>query len=368
MAIYKRGGVWWMDVYAGAPRKRIRRSTGCTDETDARIVEQTMLGLNRGVTPKARAMAIIDAVLPEKARGLPVGEMSSFYARRLEEERCVIAEKERKGRVKLLGVLAEWLRENSTVRTVDGITPEVAWQFTVALGRSGAKARTVNNKIGLLSAAWKTFVRSGFAERNPWGEARMVRNREEEKSGRAFTDEEVDRILAACREVGCEWEGVATVALYTGLRLHDIESLRWSEVDVAAGEIVKAPSKTKRRGIVVRVPLHERLAAMLEVARANAASGEEFVFPFRASHFSSGGWRRDNDVAFREVLRMAGIEEKGRERLTFHSLRHTFVTRLAEAGVAEDVRMRLAGHTNAATHAIYTHGDARAREAIGRLG
>ena len=43
------------------------------------------------------------------------------------------------------------------------------------------------------------------------------------------------------------------------------------------------------------------------------------------------------------------------------------VSRLAKAGVAPDVRMRLAGHTSAENHAIYTHDDVSARAAINTL-
>jgi integrase len=39
----------------------------------------------------------------------------------------------------------------------------------------------------------------------------------------------------------------------------------------------------------------------------------------------------------------------------FHSLRHTFVSDLANAGVAVDLRQKLAGHADARVHAGYTH-------------
>ncbi len=47
---------------------------------------------------------------------------------------------------------------------------------------------------------------------------------------------------------------------------------------------------------------------------------------------------------------------KGRRfnNLTFHSLRHTFVSRLANAGVTKELRMKLSGHTSE-VHQRYTH-------------
>jgi integrase len=40
---------------------------------------------------------------------------------------------------------------------------------------------------------------------------------------------------------------------------------------------------------------------------------------------------------------------------SFHSLRHTFVSRLANADVSADVRKALAGHDTDEAHARYTH-------------
>ena len=62
--------------------------------------------------------------------------------------------------------------------------------------------------------------------------------------------------------------------------------------------------------------------------------------------------------------RAAGISHDG---ITFHSLRHTFVTRLADAGVPESVRRQLVGHSNAATHDRYDHSTDPARLAIDAL-
>jgi integrase len=92
----------------------------------------------------------------------------------------------------------------------------------------------------------------------------------------------------------------------------------------------------------------------------------ECIFPWRLSH-PNGQRPKKGDHFFSEVLKRAGIVAEKGEKVSFHSLRHTFVTRLADAGVAEDVRMRLAGHTNAVTHGVYTHEDSQSKAAIKKL-
>jgi integrase len=55
-------------------------------------------------------------------------------------------------------------------------------------------------------------------------------------------------------------------------------------------------------------------------------------------------------------------------RRTFHALRHSFTSALANAGVAPELRMKLTGHTTEAVHRGYTHHELESlRAAIAKL-
>jgi site-specific recombinase XerD len=62
-------------------------------------------------------------------------------------------------------------------------------------------------------------------------------------------------------------------------------------------------------------------------------------------------------------MEKAGIEAKrtqasgGRtlSNLSFHSLRHSFNSAMANAGIAQEIRQNLTGHMSAETNKIYTH-------------
>ena len=70
-------------------------------------------------------------------------------------------------------------------------------------------------------------------------------------------------------------------------------------------------------------------------------------------------------VQFHTILAKAEIQQvtiaaggkAGHEfnRYTFHSLRHSYVSELANAGIAPDVRQLLSGHADEKSHAVYTH-------------
>ncbi len=67
---------------------------------------------------------------------------------------------------------------------------------------------------------------------------------------------------------------------------------------------------------------------------------------------------------WKTALKNAGIRH-----VRFHDLRHTFNTRLMEAGVLQEIRMALMGHSSGSkVHATYTHIELPAkREAIRKL-
>jgi integrase len=62
--------------------------------------------------------------------------------------------------------------------------------------------------------------------------------------------------------------------------------------------------------------------------------------------------------------RLRSAKGKGRQfkTLGFHSLRHTFVSELANADVPADVRRQISGHSDEKIHERYTHLDMQSKE------
>jgi integrase len=132
--------------------------------------------------------------------------------------------------------------------------------------------------------------------------------------------------------------------------------MRWNAIDLNAKLINFVPSKTKKR---VTIPLHSDLEQHL---LKSPGIGNAFLFPSLAER-STGG-KNGLSGQFARVMAQAGIEGKitrhtteGRANssLSFHSLRHSFNSAMANAGVAEEVRMKLAGHSTREVHTKYTH-------------
>jgi len=67
------------------------------------------------------------------------------------------------------------------------------------------------------------------------------------------------------------------------------------------------------------------------------------------------------------VNRLFTIHSDVVKRRSFHSLRHSFASWLAEADVHADIRQKLTGHSSAGIHARYTHHDEALDRAVGSL-
>jgi integrase len=65
----------------------------------------------------------------------------------------------------------------------------------------------------------------------------------------------------------------------------------------------------------------------------------------------------------RMIREARGTSGRSRSSLTEHSLRHTFISGLANTGTPIDLRKELAGHADEAVHKLYTHHDTERRRA-----
>lgn len=362
MSVYRRGGVWWLDVYVGEGRKRVRKSTGTSDKIRAKIIEQSVVAVNKNITSRQRAIVIIDNVLPQREHSLSLVEAAEFYRTCAEDEGLTMTKNSMEHRVNILSKFAMWSHDNSRISFVEEVDATLAFEFVKSLG-GNITAKTKNAYIGDLGTAWKLFMRHDKAKNNPWPIVRMPRNRDEESSGRAFSQDEICRLMIAAGNVGRDWQTTMLIGLYTGLRLGDATMLKWSDIDFDKNTIRYTPSKTRKHNISVCIPLHSTLAKWLKEHRNES----EHVTPARVGRIGKHCFY-DGDKTFSQLLADAGITNNDDHvKLSFHCFRHTFVSRLAEAGIAPDVRMRLVGHTSTANHAIYTHDDVSARAAINVL-
>lgn len=145
------------------------------------------------------------------------------------------------------------------------------------------------------------------------------------------------------------------LGLYTGARKEAILSLRWPQVDLAAGRINFANATRTNKGRA-HIPIPRPLMTFLRLARRRAAGDLGFVVHDGGKRILDigGAWNGQADGfvqgSFGRACKRAGLVG-----VTPHTLRHSCGTWLAQAGVPlRDIGGWL-GHTDARTSALYAH-------------
>jgi integrase len=241
------------------------------------------------------------------------------------------------------------------------ITPKDVLAYRDSITKTGKTTRTANLSVKVVSAAFNAAFRQHIIESNPATALESLPVNAEEKG--TFTPGQVSKLA---RSADGDWRGTILLGYYTGARLSDVANMRWSAVDWQNKIIRFTPSKTKK---AVALPLHPQLEREL---LKNAGIGNAPMFPTLAGRGTGG--KHGLSGQFNSIMEKAGVEGKrtqasgGRtlSSLSFHSLRHSFNSALANAGVSQEIRQKLTGHASAEMNAIYTHHElAPLRAAIG---
>ena len=237
------------------------------------------------------------------------------------------------------------------------ITPQDVQAFIFQLCKKGQTALNCAVKLKILRNLFKMATRQGMITHNP-AEAvdvpRGVRHTRE-----PFTIPELQALL---QQADPNWKAMILLGAYAGMRLGDAACLTWNNVDLEQKKITYLPKKKAHQPGVkkVTVPIHcDLLQALLELP-VNAKQPNTPLFPSFARITSAG--RSGLSSLFGELLIKAAIDtlpeklpgQRTFRAKTFHSLRHTFVSMMANSGVSQELRKELAGHDSDA-HRIYTH-------------
>ena len=138
---------------------------------------------------------------------------------------------------------------------------------------------------------------------------------------------------------------IVITAVYTGLRKGDILSLKWKDVDLERGLIQVIEKKTgKIRNIVLNSDMKTLLNSLLVKG--------PYVFPGR-----NGKPFKDVKRWLQSALEDAGIEqsEDRRQKIVFHTLRHTCISLLTERGADTTMVKHYVAHASEEMTKQYTH-------------
>lgn len=153
----------------------------------------------------------------------------------------------------------------------------------------------------------------------------------------AFTAEEYGILKAETSNLKRHkfWHGAVIVGWNTSLRLGDIANLRRASIILSQKRIALVPQKTIRLEKTVEIPILPELFDWFSGQTFDC----EWIFPeMHATYMEDGARQLSNQ--FHRICVKAGLTGK-----SFHSLRHSFVTRALCNGISAPILSSITGHS-----------------------
>jgi integrase len=300
MGLYKRGQIWWMRFTFNGKQEMM--STGTRDKALARKIEAKLL------------TDIVEGRWFEK----PVGASKSLRElldKYLEEHSA--RNKAPSSHIRDKSLANHLIRYFGDFMLTD-ISPREVSRYKSGRRGEGAAPNTVNNELRLLSHAYNLALREWeWVDSNPV--SRVSKEKVNNHVERWLTYEE-EEVLMSTSPI---WlQEILVVALNTGLRQSEILSLMWDRVDLSRRTITILEQKNSGKDTL---PINARALDVLKVRNKVRSIKSNLVFYSREG---TGINARNLLRSFYKARERAGIEN-----FRFHDLRHTFATRLVQAGV-----------------------------------
>jgi integrase len=405
--LFQRGSIYWLEYKVNG--KRFRQSLDTSDIKEARSQRARIMAPFALATEEEVLQTVKQRIetTAEKQEALTTAHLPQVVIDNAWEAFVRSRNRPDPGPATLhqyvlqYGRFATWVKANHTeIVELRDVTSTIAEEYADELAAAGISANTFNKHIRLLMLLFRVLKKRARLRDNPWVD--IQRKKEEQNTRRELTSEELQKVIGSAEG---EFRTLFALGIYTGLRLGDCATLRWSEVDLNRGIIIRVPRKTGRgRAKPVHIPIHGTLAGILRGIRRTpslpsgtsrkgsrkklAESSEEYVLPTTSAnyliradlvtdriqnHFENCGIRTHKPGTGKQRVQEKGVKYKsvGKRAVVevgFHSLRHTFVSLCRKANAPLAVVEAIVGHSNPAMTRHYTHvGDLAASQAVAAL-
>ena len=238
-------------------------------------------------------------------------------------------------------------------KPLTAIAPRDIQAFIAKRINQGVSSATISLDGKILRTCLNRARKQGIIATNPAEAIDLPTVRSVERG--VYTPVELKLLIDTCK--GTEWETIILFGFYTGARLSDCTRIEWENVDLANCTLKFFETKNKKQ---ILLPLHPELAAHLEKI-ATSDEPQRYISPSMAElgpggrHGLSEGFKRIVEKSGLDLQKVKGSGVRSISRRTFHALRHSFTSALANAGVSPELRMKLTGHKSAEIHRGYTH-------------
>jgi len=359
---------FWIAQFTDATGRRVNRSTKQLVKQKAEGVaatwERAALVARAGELTQAQSIKVLGDLMEITSGERLNVETIETYLKKWLQSRADMNRADSTGK-RYGGVVESFLNSLPASRRAANVASVTAGEIerwrNLELKR-GLKSTTADFGVRVLRAALNAARRKGLVLSNAAEAVESMEGVAEERD--PFTGKDLTALLGAASQ---EWRGMILVGVWCGLRLADAASLTWGAIDLEGGTLTLTPEKTKRTGKTLAIAMHSELIAHFRTLEPGV--GLAPLFPTLHGRGSGSGDGLSEEFA--QIIATAGVKMRviqknavaegqksaGRTFRSkgFHSLRHTMISRFADADVPADVRQAMAGHSSDKIHRKYTH-------------
>jgi integrase len=364
---YKQRGSehWWIGYRLHG--KQYRRSTGSPDEAVADRELAKLRAMDQAHKAGSLTEEFFRALTNTNAAGDTLRGFADEWLKECRDLSSVTVKKYRDG----MDEFCAHVNADAKSPLLRDIRPEAIRSF---LRQKRAKTSTATAKSirKVLRAFFSYAVDSEKLQFNPVQSSKALKlDKDSEAVRRAFTLKELKTIYE--KAPSDFWRYMVIAGFYMGQRMGDLITLPWGAVDFEQGFI---RLKARKTGASLAIPLRAELRAFLDHERAKAGKVKpsDPIWPEQSARYEQFGAGVFSNEFYDDVLLPAGLvvkrskhpakDKNGNKILTqgrqvnpvsFHCLRHTFVSLLKVSGGSQAVAKELAGHSSDAVSDLYTH-------------
>lgn len=351
---------WWIGYRLNG--KQYRRSTGSADESEA-DKQIASLGLINQAQKAGKLTDEFFRLLTDRtASSDSLLDVTKLWLTECKDLSPVTLKKYR-------DTLSEFSQTVNAASPLRDIRPETIRAFLRAK-RAVTSAITAKLHRKVLCAFFNFAKDNEILTVSPVPSSKSLKLSGDKRSERrAFTLKELKTVYDVCPDDF--WRYMVTGGFYTALRMGDLITMPWGAVDFESNIIRLTTRKT---GTAMNIPLHPAFSKILSKCRRKGNKPADPIWPEQSERYELKGSGAFSNEFYDDVLLPAGLVPKrskhaekdkdgnlivkqGRQTnaVSFHCLRHTFVSLVKVTGGSQAVAKELAGHSSDAVSDLYTH-------------
>lgn len=244
-----------------------------------------------------------------------------------------------------------WVNPHIGTKPLREIAPFHLEKIKQSMSHAGRAPRSIQYMLATVRQVFNYAMANGLHHGpNPAAGRSVRRPTVDNRRTRFLTKEEAASLLAELIKRSIDVHDMALFSLETGARAGEIFSLTWGDINFSTGNALLRDTKSNKNR---HLHLTESIKEMLIKRKTNDAKNNDLVFPDKKGKKIvqiSDTFNRATDK-----LKMNENVDDRRDKVTFHTLRHTYASMLVQKGVDIYLVKELLGHSSIALTERYSH-------------